>query len=206
MSTANSCGSIRCRLRSFRTFMGSSITAAVRRIGSTETPDSFQSATLSSVTMHLHDATSSKANSLKLRERLSTSDYRWPNWEESLVASTDTTNPKDLLGIKKCRLDLVPNALAISAAPAMLLGAQKYGPFNWREKDVRLTVYLGAIKRHVAAYEDGEEVDEESGYSHLGHAAACLAIIADAKAIGKLIDDRPLAGGAPAMMKEQISD
>lgn len=121
------------------------------------------------------------------------------------VPLPDETNPKDLIGITKSRLDLVPPALAISAAPAMELGARKYGPYNWRTKAVRLTVYLGAIERHVAAYKDGQDTDPESGYSHLGHAAACLAIIADAKAIGKLIDDRPPAGGAAAMLEEQVA-
>lgn len=117
----------------------------------------------------------------------------------------DETNPKDLIGVTKSRLDLVPPALAISAAPAMELGARKYGPYNWRTKAVRLTVYLGAIDRHLAAYRDGQDTDPESGYSHLGHVAACLAIIADAKAIGKLIDDRPPAGGAAAMLEEQVA-
>lgn len=133
------------------------------------------------------------------------------NWEYStegeLVAeqleAKDETNPKDLLGIKKCRLDLVPPALRILAAPAMLLGAKKYGPFNWREKAVKLTVYTGAIDRHMAAFEDGQTLDPESGASHLSHVAACLAIIADAQAIGKLIDDRPVPGGAAQLMEAQ---
>lgn len=117
----------------------------------------------------------------------------------------EETNPKDRLGIKKARLDLVPPALSILAAPAMALGAEKYGPYNWRTKAVRLTVYLGAIDRHLAAYKDGQDVDPESGYSHLGHVAACLGIVADAAAIGKLIDDRPTPGGAASMLEEQIA-
>ncbi len=116
----------------------------------------------------------------------------------------DEANPKDLLGIKKSRLDLVPPALAILAAPAMALGGKKYGPYNWRTKPVKLTVYLGAIRRHESAFFDGQDLDPESGYSHLSHMAACLAIIADAAAIGNLIDDRPAPGGAAAMMEEQI--
>jgi len=122
---------------------------------------------------------------------------------ESLVS--DETNPKDLLGIKKARLDLVPPALAILAAPAMALGAAKYGPYNWREKDVRLTVYLAAIQRHLAAFFDGQDNDPESGYSHLSHVAACVAIVADAQAIGKLIDDRPTPGGAAQLLEGQVT-
>lgn len=116
----------------------------------------------------------------------------------------DAANPKDRLGIKKARLDLVPPALSILAAPAMALGAAKYGPYNWREKEVKLSVYLGAIERHLAAFRDRQDTDPESGYSHLGHVAACLAIVADAGAIGKLIDDRPVPGGAARLLEEQI--
>lgn len=117
---------------------------------------------------------------------------------------SDEANPKDTLGIKKSRLDLVPPALAIAAAPAMALGASKYGPYNWREKAVKATVYVGAMERHLAAYKDGQTTDPESGFSHLGHIAACIGILEDARAIGKLIDDRPLAGGAPTLLEEQI--
>jgi hypothetical protein len=118
-------------------------------------------------------------------------------------ALMDEANPKDLLGVKKAPLGLVPRALRISAAPAMLLGARKYGPYNWREKAVRLSVYLEAIDRHLDAYNDRQDLDDESGASHLSHVAACLAIIADADAIGKLIDDRPVAGGAAKLLEEQ---
>lgn len=121
------------------------------------------------------------------------------------VAEPDGANPKDLLGIKKARLDLVPPSLAISAAPAMALGAAKYGPYNWRTSAVKLSVYLGAIQRHLDAFRDGQDLDPESGYSHLGHAAAGLAIITDAAAIGMLIDDRPPAGGAAKLLAEQVT-
>jgi len=111
---------------------------------------------------------------------------------------TDATNPKDLLGIKKAPLRFVPHALRILAAPAMALGAGKYGPYNWRSNAVKLSVYLEAIDRHLAAYADRQDTDPESGASHLSHVAACLAIIADAEGIGKLIDDRPAVTGPAA--------
>ena len=116
------------------------------------------------------------------------------------------TNPKDAIAGKKAALHLVPSALAISAEPAMRLGAEKYGPYNWREKGVRLSVYLAAIDRHLAAFKDREDTDPESGFSHLSHVAACLAIIADAGAIGKLTDDRPVAGGASKLLEELVRD
>jgi len=112
-------------------------------------------------------------------------------------------NPKDLLGVKKAPIHLVPPALRIAAAPALANGAAKYGPYNWRTKAVKLSVYLAAAQRHIDAYWDGEELAEDSGIAHLSHAIACLAIIVDAASIGKLVDDRPTPGGSPALMKEQ---
>lgn len=116
----------------------------------------------------------------------------------------DPTNPKDLLGIKKAPLRCVPHALRILAAPACALGASKYGPYNWRSNAVRMSVYLEAIDRHLAAFADRQDTDPESGASHLSHVAACLAIIADAEGIGKLIDDRPeVPGPAAALLLAQ---
>lgn len=115
----------------------------------------------------------------------------------------DETNPKDLLGVKKAPLHLVPPALRIRTARALADGARKYGAYNWRQKAVKLSVYLAAMQRHIDAYWDGEECAPDSGYPHLDHAAACLAIIMDAAAIGKLVDDRPTKGGAAALLAEQ---
>lgn len=119
--------------------------------------------------------------------------------------SEDDTNPKDLIGVTKCPLRFVPPALAIEAAPAMANGAAKYGPYNWRSKKVRMTVYLEAIQRHLYALLDGEDIAADSGATHVGHIAACCGIIADARAGGNLIDDRPVKGPAPAMLGEQAT-
>ena len=47
-------------------------------------------------------------------------------------------------------------------------GALKYAPFNWK-KPMPLDEILESMQRHLAALMDGEEVDEESGISHMGH-------------------------------------
>jgi hypothetical protein len=113
------------------------------------------------------------------------------------------TNPKDLLGVKKCPLRFVPAALKITAAPAMAEGARKYGPYNWREKKVQYTIYLEAIERHLNALIDGEDRDPKTGIHHESHIAANIGIVADARAMGCLIDDRSGAGAAPILLAEQ---
>ena len=115
---------------------------------------------------------------------------------------SDTTNPKDLLGLKKPPLRLVPPTALIYLSRVMGLGAAKYGPYNWREKAVRYTVYLEAAMRHILTALDGEEIDPESGMPHAAHAMACMAIVLDAKATGNLIDDRPKPGATARLIAE----
>lgn len=115
------------------------------------------------------------------------------------------TNPKDLLGIKKPPLSLVPSAGLIHEAMAMKNGAAKYGPFNFREKKVQAMIYADAAFRHLLAWIDGEETADDSGVHHLGHARACLGILLDAQECGNLIDNRPMKGSAARLIGE-LSD
>lgn len=122
--------------------------------------------------------------------------------EEAAIDARDTTNPKDLQGEKKPAIHLVPPVAVTHMAKVMELGARKYGPYNWREKAVRSTVYVSAAMRHLAQYLDGEDLDPESGQPHVAHVAACMAILLDAIGLGNLIDDRPLPGPAPKVIRE----
>lgn len=115
--------------------------------------------------------------------------------------NTKDTNPKDLIGQTKLQTWLVPPSAKIALAEALTDGACKYGPFNWREKGVRATVYIAAAERHVMSYLDGEDLAEDSGVHHLAHAMACFAILLDAIAQGNIVDDRPIKGASPALLK-----
>lgn len=113
-----------------------------------------------------------------------------------------TTNPKDLIGVTKPPLHLVPAAATLEESLVFELGKRKYGPYNWRLHPVRFTIYLDAALRHILSALDGEDIDPESGRSHIAHARACMAIILDAKATGNLVDDRPTPGAAARLIKE----
>lgn len=115
--------------------------------------------------------------------------------QEAHMETPETSaNPKDLIGAKKPRLSLVPPAGFVYAALAMANGADKYGPYNWREKKVQSMIYLEAAQRHILSYQDGEECAKDSGVPHLGHAIACLLILIDAVETNNVIDNRPKAG------------
>ena len=110
-------------------------------------------------------------------------------------------NPKTQFGVKKVPLHLVPPVAIQHEAMAFALGAQKYGPYNWRNHKITTSVYIAACLRHVQKFQDGEDLDEESGRHHLGHARACLAMLLDAVSIGMSNDDRPTKGASTANMK-----
>lgn len=116
----------------------------------------------------------------------------------------NATNPKDILGDTKPQLHLIPPAANLYEAIVMKLGADKYGPYNWREKKVRYTVYISAALRHLAAALDGEEMDPESGVPHIAHVRACMGILLDAKATGNLVDDRPVPGASGLLLKHPL--
>jgi len=77
-----------------------------------------------------------------------------------------------------------------SIARALASGNQKYGIRNYLDlkKPVRLSVYLGAIQRHLDAIKDGEWMDK-SGYSHVAHIGANVHILEAAQKRGNLWHD-----------------
>lgn len=103
-------------------------------------------------------------------------------------------NPKTAFGVRKVPLHLIPPTGLVHEARAFADGAAKYGPYNWRDKTVSSSVYVGAALRHLLAWWDGQDTDPQSSVNHLGHARACLNILLDAQANGKLNDDRPPRG------------
>lgn len=105
------------------------------------------------------------------------------------------SNPKDAIGADKIPYHLWPEIASAYGSLGMLEGALKYGRSNYRAIGVKASIYYDAARRHLAAWFEGEEVAPDSGIPHLGHALACLAIIVDAQAAGKFIDDRMIKGG-----------
>ena len=105
--------------------------------------------------------------------------------------ATKDSNPKDTIGDKKVPLWLISPIAKAQWAVAQFVGMVKYGAWNWRDVGVRSSIYLSAMQRHMDAYLSGEEFDPIDKTPHLGHIMACAAILIDAKAAGKLVDDRP---------------
>ncbi len=103
-------------------------------------------------------------------------------------------NPKDLIGVQKLPLAIVPWTAVGGMCLALLDGASKYGPFNWRDIPVQSHIYIEAALGHLMSYADGEDNAQDSGLHHLYHAMACCAIILDAIQADRLGDTRYTVG------------
>lgn len=111
------------------------------------------------------------------------------------------TNPKDAIGSNKLPLHLWPTTATALGCLGLMDGELKYGRSNFREIGVRASIYYDAARRHLDAWFEGEDDAPDNGIPHLAHALACLAIIVDAEAAGKLNDDRMLQGGYRALIE-----
>lgn len=102
-------------------------------------------------------------------------------------------DPKQEAGQRKVPFHALPFAVLAEDAVAHGEGALKYGLHNWREGKVLASTYYAAALRHLIAWIEGEDIDPDSGLSHLIKARASLGVLRDAQIQGTAIDDRPKA-------------
>ena len=100
-------------------------------------------------------------------------------------------NPKDVNANNKIPYSCVPSTVIAELAVAMLEGARKYGRHNYRVVNILSSIYTDAAKRHIDAYIEGEDIDEDSRLHHITKAIASLVVLRDAMIQNTLIDDRP---------------
>ena len=112
------------------------------------------------------------------------------------IEGTKPSNPKDVVGSGKAPISTLPWRVLAWVGLAMLEGALKYGRHNYRAAGVRASVYIDAvINRHLGPWWEGEDIDEDSGLSHIDKAIAGLMVLRDSMLQGNLEDDRPMKGG-----------
>jgi hypothetical protein len=75
-------------------------------------------------------------------------------------------------------LSLLPYGPLEEIAKVLDFGAKKYGTHNWC-KGMSWSRLSDAALRHIFAWVWGEECDQETGFSHLAHAACCLLFLLD---------------------------
>ena len=102
------------------------------------------------------------------------------------------TNPKDVIGMKKAPISTLSCAVLFEMGLGMFEGARKYGRHNYRAMGVSATVYYDAAVGHLMDWFEGEDIDPDSGLSHVTKAMTALLVLRDSMLCGNWIDDRPL--------------
>lgn len=134
-----------------------------------------------------------------LREQASvTSPYATKQTEGSSGAdSAVVEGRKD--DIDKARMDLLPPEALFAVAQVLSFGGRKYGERNW-EQGMSWGRVFGALMRHMWAWWAGKaptsksflfgDLDEETKFSHLWHAGACIMFLIAYEERGSGTDDR----------------
>lgn len=86
-------------------------------------------------------------------------------------------------------MDLISGIFLTGLARVLTFGAQKYAAHNWR-KGIVYSRLFASLMRHLWAWWGGEELDPESGESHLDHASCCLMFLRELSVTRKDLDDR----------------
>lgn len=89
----------------------------------------------------------------------------------------------------KVRMELLSPVALEEMARVMTLGAKKYGDNNWRN-GLKWTRIIGAILRHLYAFARREDVDPETGLSHLAHAGCGIMFLLEYRLTHNELDDR----------------
>lgn len=108
-----------------------------------------------------------------------------------LYGTTDN-NPKAARALLDGKAPMEQLILSIfaGAARVMRTGAAKYGTRNWRREPISASTYEGALLRHFSEWQDGHDVDKDSGEHPFSHMIATCMIVLDAIEQGTFVDDR----------------
>jgi hypothetical protein len=76
----------------------------------------------------------------------------------------------------KAPLDLIPYEAQEEIARVLAFGAKKYGRGNFTG-GLEYSRLLSAAMRHLGQFNSGQDLDEESGLSHVAHAGCMIAFL-----------------------------
>jgi len=77
----------------------------------------------------------------------------------------------------KLLMSLVQPSFIKGVAEVLTFGAKKYTAHSWQTIPNAKERYIDALLRHLYAYLDGEQLDNESGLHHLKHVATNIMFI-----------------------------
>lgn len=103
--------------------------------------------------------------------------------------ASNKANKNDILDNKNM-LQLLPPLAQERIAEVFTYGSKKYSSWNWAN-GIEYSRLYGALQRHLTAWYKGEEIDPETGKSHLAHAGCCIMMLLETNELRKDLDDRP---------------
>ena len=86
-------------------------------------------------------------------------------------------------------VSLISDIANLAEAEVLDFGAYKYGRHNWRQ-GLEWSRIIDAVLRHIHAFNNGEDLDPETGFSHIAHARAGLGFLLEYLETHKELDDR----------------
>lgn len=98
--------------------------------------------------------------------------------------------PSSRKGTKDVRYSLLPHEALDDVAKVMAAGTKKYPEHGWRD-GYPYSYYFDATNRHLSAWLQGQDTDDETGLPTLAHAAASLLILLAMTKHHPEHDDRP---------------
>lgn len=86
---------------------------------------------------------------------------------------------------------MLPVDPLLDIAKVLDFGAQKYAAYNWTN-GIKYSRIYASLLRHLWAWWKGEEIDLESGLSHLSHAGCNILFLLQFAKTRRSFDDRPV--------------
>jgi len=94
--------------------------------------------------------------------------------EDLVKASQNATTGGRKFDGGKPQYGLLPPLALKATVEILTFGAEKYEPDNWKRVPDSKRRYFDAMQRHLWAWKQGEQNDQETGKNHLAHAMCCL--------------------------------
>lgn len=102
----------------------------------------------------------------------------------------------------KTRLDLLHPAFLRAVADVLAFGARKYEAWSWLRGKAWSRDYAATL-RHLTAWWEGQDLDPETGLSHLAHAVCDVMFLFVSQHLGRGTDDRAIRADALAHLPER---
>lgn len=117
-----------------------------------------------------------------------------PMSQNTTVPQNNSTKPNPSLGgikydAEKPTFDLIPWEALGEIQQILEFGAEKYSPWNWEGGFNWLRLW-NALMRHSFAWVGGEDIDPDSGFSHLSHMGCCILFLISHELRGLGVDNR----------------